>query len=733
LARLAAGRRPPPPCGGGVFGRGGPPRGAAGLALRGLIALASLAPRWASAPTWINHLEGWAGARLQQLTRGLDRERHRELHRLLSMLETNPEEGLRHAISLAALGHRGKAPASASLLRRMLDFDLRRTGGGRPADFWNVPADLQLELSRRYRDNAQREMKLGRFRRAAYIYAELLGDFPAAAEALKQGRFHREAAILYTERLRQPLAAAACLAEGGLLIEAIDLYERHSQWLAAADLYAKLGRADDERRTLRQALDEHIRAQDTLAAARLLEKRLADPEAALELLASSWPQSRQAFGCLEERLALLGRLQRHAAIRALVVELAHAAVPATLSGDVISLITGLAETSPRPEVRQSAAETARHRISALLRTKGVDRTGQTTALRSLTRLVPHDRLLARDVVRYRQQPPPAMPSPPAKGGLIRRLMPKKISVLQIEAAGRVTHFAGNNHGFLMVVPRPFQHLAVIRGNWQGRTQALEWPDPNSLTDVPPVFVPSKLGGLFLLARPGGEPFPGKHFPPDDAFVDNGCRGGTPQWMPADTIQAAEVRGGYWAVRLANQRVVIASYMGDEQGFSRDVTEEFAAGAEGGGPAAFLETSAPGRVALAYGTGLLVLADQNPVKSLRLPSRITALLAGHPGRPGWIVVLEYGAVFVDAHTGETEVLDESLMMPRAARLGSDVLVLVAANEGKIFRHHAARWRPDGWFPAPPAAQQCVAIAGCHRPDTVALAGPNGTLELWQISS
>lgn len=94
--------------------------------------------------------------------------------------------------------------------------------GGRPGDVWQTPWEIHQRLVERYRQAANRELLLGRHRRAAYIFANLLGDFASAANALQQGRFYREAAILYRERLNNLAAAAKCLEAGGLIDQVRD-------------------------------------------------------------------------------------------------------------------------------------------------------------------------------------------------------------------------------------------------------------------------------------------------------------------------------------------------------------------------------------------------------------------------------------------------------------------------------------------------------------------------------
>ena len=133
------------------------------------------------------------------------------------MLQNNPDEGLRYALPMQGDAHRGIGAAGWELTTRDVDFQLSRLGGGQAADFWNLDEQWRKKLFNQYRQCAQREISLGRHRRAAYIFAELMGDHNSAAATLADGGHFREAAVLYKERLRQPRQAADCLRRGGLL------------------------------------------------------------------------------------------------------------------------------------------------------------------------------------------------------------------------------------------------------------------------------------------------------------------------------------------------------------------------------------------------------------------------------------------------------------------------------------------------------------------------------------
>ena len=97
---------------------------------------------------------------------------------------------------------------------------------------------------------AGREMRLGRYRRAAYIYAHLLGDFTNAAAALVAGKHWREAAVLYRDKLKRPEMAAKCLEQGGLWAEAIEFYEQLGDFEKVGDLYAQLEQPEEAEKGL---------------------------------------------------------------------------------------------------------------------------------------------------------------------------------------------------------------------------------------------------------------------------------------------------------------------------------------------------------------------------------------------------------------------------------------------------------------------------------------------------
>lgn len=151
--------------------------------------------------------------------------------------------------------HRGIARPSSTLPSHGVNFDLRRLGGGGAADPWVLPGDLYSRLRAEYMELAGREMRLGRYRRAAYIYAHLLGDSSNAAAALIAGKHWREAAVLYRDKLKRPDQAAKCLEQGGLWAEAIEFYEKLEAFEKVGDLHAKLEQPEEAEKAWRRAVE----------------------------------------------------------------------------------------------------------------------------------------------------------------------------------------------------------------------------------------------------------------------------------------------------------------------------------------------------------------------------------------------------------------------------------------------------------------------------------------------
>jgi tetratricopeptide (TPR) repeat protein len=187
--------------------------------------------------------------------------------------EGDPSRALQHALSMVPADARqrrvgwGKVLPWNRAIYKLLDL-LERPARGQPVGVWRAQPDLVQELTWEYHKAAERAVREGDFRRAAYIYGKLLGQDRMAAIVLQRGGLHRDAAILYEKKLNDPAAAAQAFEAAGEVDRAIALYRRIRQHERAADLLRRIGEED-------AAIAEYQRAAELLTAARPPDHRSA--------------------------------------------------------------------------------------------------------------------------------------------------------------------------------------------------------------------------------------------------------------------------------------------------------------------------------------------------------------------------------------------------------------------------------------------------------------------------
>jgi hypothetical protein len=442
------------------------PTGRGAAAGRGGTAAANAGPGWA------DQLGQWANQQLEKIRAGMEAARHKEVARLLHMLDADPDQGLRYALPMGGDAHRGQALPGNRLTRRDVNFSLRGLGGGAPADFWNISYDYQCRLIARYRELANREIHLGRHRRAAYIFAELLGDYDAAANALASGHHWREAAVLYRDRLHRPLDAARCLEQGGLWTEAIALYRQVEEHEKAGDLLLRLDQEHEAHAEFRKAV-ARLRGQgDYVAAAQLLEKKLRSPDEAIAILDLGWPGSSQAGQCLRETFSLLGRLGRHESAAARVDDLGQQPLLTEREITVAEVLSELAHRYPDREVNRRAADNTRGIAARHL--PMVSGSTSRQLLSAVAKLCPEDRLLRRDCDRYSQgitsvARPIVVPTAELikTPRLVRTLhLPERIAWRTAIASGKTIYAAGMGKTFLCVARASWEEVDPQHRSWR---------------------------------------------------------------------------------------------------------------------------------------------------------------------------------------------------------------------------------------------------------------------------
>ena len=363
-----------------------------------------------------------AAARVKQLQEDIAAAQQRELGRLMKMLEEDPDRGLRFAIRLnAPTSARGTTNPGSRLGQHVTDFSLGSLFGARPAAPWSSSNEAHQRLQARYRALAQRELSLGRHRRAAYIYAELLGDYHNAAVVLQQGRHYREAATLYEQKLNNRAAAAQCLERGGLLAEAAVLFERVGQFEKAADLLRQLGRDDEATPLYEKAVAEHQQKRNPLAAAALLETKLGAADRALAVLDQQWFENTPAANaCLRESFRLLARITRHDEAERRLRAFRENAQRATNPTSVAGALVDIAREYPTKLARVIAEDAARLVIGYALSSEA-HALERTALLQLIGQTAVDDRLLHRDAMRYRDRLKP--PRPATRPAEVKRVLP----------------------------------------------------------------------------------------------------------------------------------------------------------------------------------------------------------------------------------------------------------------------------------------------------------------------
>ncbi len=351
-------------------------------------------PRTAPRRNWINRLEDWANLVLR---RNLRDERTAALDRLLDLLKRDPDAGIRYAIPIEGDAPRGAAPPSSRLARRDADFRLSRVNRSGPKDVWDVDARRRAALRYSYLRHAERCLADGRFREAAYVYAELLGDHRSAAQALARGGYAREAAVIFRDRLGEFAEAARCLESAGLLEEAIADHERAGNHRRVGELLVRLDRPTEARVAFRRAVDAALADDAPLRAAEILEVDLQAPDEALELLDRFDVSRAHAEACLKASFALLARLGRHGETARRILSAANASPRGVARTRLVQIVGEIAARHVDSEVRATASDAVRVIVG---REFAADPGADVDMLRVVAALRPDDPVLSRDVARF---------------------------------------------------------------------------------------------------------------------------------------------------------------------------------------------------------------------------------------------------------------------------------------------------------------------------------------------
>lgn len=482
-------------------------------------------------PGLFRRLEGWLGGRIHNL----EQKRQNEIERLLRLFGENMEEALKYAIPLAGpYQDRGAAPQSARLGPRATDFNLGGLGGGGRVDTWNLDA-YRHNLGLQYRAAATREIEAGRHKKAAYIYAHLLGDYHSAAHTLAQGGFCREAAALYKDHLHNLPAAAKCLENGGLLLEAAEIYAELKEHEKAGDLYQRLDQPELAARHYERGVALLLDNQDHPAAARLLADKLADAGRAQEVLLLGWASSKQPEVCLRQYFDVLAA-EPEADLSSHVNRIFQHHTAASQRVPLLQVLATVNEKHPAPTLLTTSRDIAYEVVSTEAAA------GNMAYLSLLRHFLPDDRLIAADCSRFAT----ARPRPSDTGRLEGQLVAAQLDA-SIEWESAVTHF----HQWVAIGRRDAR-LHLARGNWYGNVEYYSWMTPADGIQV--LLLTDEQHGNRILIRPSHAlALETKQLPKNKYFSQSlmvECPSWLPPWparvalLPDRRTATASLRGSY---------------------------------------------------------------------------------------------------------------------------------------------------------------------------------------------
>ena len=414
-------------------------------------------------PGLFSKIINWMSEKIEDL----EKQRESELKRLSDMFEKDTDEALQYAIPLSSpYLNRGAATPSAHLSRRPFQFNLGGLGGGNAVDGWNVDTYYN-DLRSKYIKAAQKAIEQKDFKKAAYVYAHLLGDYSAAATTLRQGKHFREAAVLYKEHLNNLQLAATCLEEGGLYVEAIELYTSLNQHEKAGDLYMTLDQKGSALKCYENCIEQAAVNKDYLEESRIITDKIGDRPRAKKVLLTGWQDIKQPEACLLKYFDLVAddnNEHLHAEIKTFYStnDLTKKEIP------FLSVIDKVNQKYKTAELENTCRNIAYEVVSEQVTA------GNAASLHNLTNFVSGDQLLTPDTYRFIHTFKNAPTQKPATNHfqLMKDVVWKKAITWKNQ---------------LLVLGVKSTGLVLARANWDGHVEYYTW-NVAMQTDTPILIV-----------------------------------------------------------------------------------------------------------------------------------------------------------------------------------------------------------------------------------------------------
>jgi tetratricopeptide (TPR) repeat protein len=392
---------------------------------------------------------------MQEKIEDLERKRDSELKRLTDMFEKNVDEFLQYAIQLSSpYLNRGSASPSAHLKRNPLQFNPGRLGGGQAVDGWNLD-NYYDDLQSKYVKAAHQAIANNDYKKAAYVYAHLLGDYLLAANTLKQGKHYREAAALYKDHLGSPDQAAICYEDGGLYMEAIELYLETNQHERAGDLYMQLDQKERAFTCYENCVDKAAVNKDYLEQSRIINEKIGDRPRAKNVLLEGWQDVKQPEACLTKYFDLLAddnKDQLHEEVKSFYAK-------GELENRKLSFLNVIEDVNKK--YSSAVLESTCRNIAYEVVSEQVS-TGDRASLHRLRNFIPNDQLLAPDCYRFIHTSKEAPKEEPPINNikLMKEVVWKKVLVLQDQLLAWGVKSSGA--------------LIMARTDWEGYVEHFSW-------------------------------------------------------------------------------------------------------------------------------------------------------------------------------------------------------------------------------------------------------------------
>jgi MoxR-vWA-beta-propeller ternary system domain bpX3 len=404
-----------------------------------------------SSPGMFERLQQWLHKNIEEL----ERRRRDEINRLLDLFETNTDEALRYALPLdSPYLNRGSFNASSELTRNNTSFDLGRLGGGRITSNWDI-GDRYHDLRTKYIKAAEKEIAKGDFKKAAYVYAHLLGDYHSAANVLEQGGHFREAAALHKDHLKNMSAAAECLERGQLYQEAIELYLQLGRNEHVADLYKKTGQDAKAGNYYEQCISASLLNNDYSDAARIANEKLEQQERAASLLLKGWDEGHNAEACLKKYFDVCKAATEEDLVKQIHTIYDHH----TPDKKQLALLNTLdyVQTKYGGEAVAAVTEDIAFEIVSS-QAEG----GNASVVHELKKFVQGDRLIGSDCSRYARRQPDKVKDD------TKQSMQLDNSIRWMKAIWHGTQF--------LALGLRQNMLQLVRGNWYNNLEYYSWTD-----------------------------------------------------------------------------------------------------------------------------------------------------------------------------------------------------------------------------------------------------------------